>query len=362
MELIKITYQQLRENNYLSEYNDKYSLASFIDDNVRITFLSNPNNNDASKTAILFSVDNDDIIGRSIIYATGIKNQNNTIEAQSFGSIEVDNSQRGKGIGTQIARFSLNNEEYPIFLFSLLSSQCLSIMQKEVYNCIIFNFPEYVKVINTESAFACRGIKGLPLKLMKTFGNFIINIIDIPNKIKLKKIKKNYIVKKETIVPKWAGEMCLNDGHKYAEYHDTKWLQWCLDHNLSGHKEDMQSFFAIYDNKNKPVGFFMTKERRRLDIEKCKMINGTICEWASIDKNLSETDINLLALETFSKDCYRILTVTDNSQTEKSLRHIGFIKNGYMQMGFKDKLNQFPDMKDMSLWRIRFGCCNSILY
>ena len=92
------------------------------------------------------------------------------------------------------------------------------------------------------------------------------------------------------------------------------------------------------------------------------MINGTVCEWASIDENLSETDINLLALDTFSKDCYRILTITDNPMTEKQLRRMGFIKNGYMQMGFRDKLNQFPDMKDMSLWRIRFGCCNSILY
>lgn len=362
MELIKITYQQLKDNDYLSEYNDKYGLAAFIDDNVRNTFLSNPNNNDDSKTVILFAVDNGDIVGRSIIYATIVKNHNKTIETQSFGSIEVDNSQRGKGIGTQIARFSLNNNEYPIFICSLLSPQCLSLMRKPENDCTIFNFPEYIKVINTESAFACRGINGLPLKLMKTLGNIILGILDIPNKIKLKKIKKNYIVKKEYIIPEWAGEMCLNDGHKYAEYHDTKWLQWCLDHNLSGHKDDNQSFFAIYDKENNPVGFFMTKERRRLDIEKCKMINGTLCEWASIDKNLSETDINLLALETFSKDCYRILTVTDNPQTEKSLHSMGYIKNGYMQMGFKDKLNQFPDMKDMSLWRIRFGCCNSILY
>ena len=119
MELINITYKQLRENNYLSEYNDQYGLAAFINDNVRNTFLSSPNNDD-SKTAILLAIDNGDIVGRSIIYETPIKNKNHTIKAQSFGSIEVDNSQRGKGIGTLIARFSLNNNEYPIFLCSLL--------------------------------------------------------------------------------------------------------------------------------------------------------------------------------------------------------------------------------------------------
>ena len=361
MELINITYKQLRENNYLSEYNDQYGLAAFINDNVRNTFLSSPNNDD-SKTAILLAIDNGDIVGRSIIYETPIKNKNHTIKAQSFGSIEVDNSQRGKGIGTLIARFSLNNNEYPIFLCSLLSSQCLSIMRKKENNCTIFDFPEYVKIINTESAFACRGIKGGPLKMMTICGNFIIKVLDIPNKIRLKRLKKKYSIRQENIVPEWAGEMCLNDGHKYAEFHDAKWLQWCLDYNLSGHSEDTQSFYCIYNKQNQPVGFFMTKERRRLDIKQCRMINGTICEWASIDKNLSETDINLLALDTFSKDCYRILTITDSSMTEKQLRRMGFIKHGYMQMGFRDKLNQFPDMKDMSLWRIRFGCCNSILY
>jgi hypothetical protein len=54
MDFIKITYQQLQENNYLSEYNDKYGLAAFVDDNIRKTFLNNPNNDDNSKTAILF--------------------------------------------------------------------------------------------------------------------------------------------------------------------------------------------------------------------------------------------------------------------------------------------------------------------
>ena len=235
-------------------------------------------------------------------------------------------------------------------------------MRKKENACTIFDFPEYVKIINTEAAFACRGIKGLPLKFLKSVGNMMVRVLDIPNKLRIKRLKRNYYVKKERVVPEWAGEMCLNDGHKYAEYHDTKWLQWCLDYNLSGHNEDIQSFYAIYNKENQPVGFFMTKERRRDDIKTCRLVNGTLCEWASTDANLSETDINLLALETFSRDCYRILTVTDSTATEKALRRIGFIKHGYMQMGFKDKRQQYADMHDMSLWRIRFGCCNSILY
>lgn len=362
MDFIKITYQQLQENNYLSEYNDKYGLAAFVDDNIRKTFLNNPNNDDNSKTAILFAVDNNIIVGRHLLYGTSLKYKDEKYNAQSSGSTEVHESQRGKGIGSKINSYTLNNDEYPIYLCSLLSPSCYSIMRKKENNCTIFDFPEYVKVINTESAFACRGIKGFPLKILKTIGNVAISILNIPNKLRIGRLKKVYTIQKETKVPEWAGEMCLNDGHKYAEYHDTKWLQWCLDYNLSDHSEDIQSFYCIYNKQNQPVGFFMTKERRRLDVKKCRMVNGTVCEWASIDENLSETDINLLALDTFSKDCYRVLTITDSPMTEKQLRRMGFIKHGYMQMGFRDKLNQFPDMKDLSLWRIRFGCCNSILY
>jgi hypothetical protein len=84
-------------------------LAAFVDDNIRKTFLNNPNNDDNSKTAILFAVDNGDIVGRSIIYGTSIKYDSQIIKVQSFGSIEVDNTQRGKGIGTSISKYSLNN-------------------------------------------------------------------------------------------------------------------------------------------------------------------------------------------------------------------------------------------------------------
>lgn len=356
-----INYNQFIDRYYL-KYDDKYNLISFIKDDLRATMLNCPSNQDVSKTALQLALDGDVVVGRRLLYSTKIKIDKSYIYSQATGSAEIYEAYRGKGIGSRMRDYTLNNCEYDMWLFSLLSPSCLSIMRKKENACTIFDFPEYVKIINTEAAFACRGIKGLPLKFLKAVGNMMVRVLDIPNKLRIKRLKRSYYVKKERVVPEWAGEMCLNDGHKYAEYHDTKWLQWCLDYNLSGHNEDIQSFYAIYNRWNQPVGFFMTKERRRDDIKTCRMVNGTLCEWASTDANLSEADINLLALETFSRDCYRILTVTDSTATEKALRRIGFIKHGYMQMGFKDKRQQYADMHDMSLWRIRFGCCNSILY
>lgn len=360
--LKEISYGQLRENNWQSD-QDKYGLAAFVDENVKKAFVESPNNDDNTKTAILFALDNGDIVGRHLLYATKIKMGDSVIKAQSSGSTEVHDSQRGKGIGSKINRWTLNNDEYPVYICSLLSPACLRLMEKKENGCTIFDFPELIKIINTEAAFAVRGMKGIALGICKSVGNAMTWFLDIPNRTKLRKLKKKYNVERLFSIPQWAGEMCLNDGHKYAEYHDVAWLEWSVFHNLSGQPEDKQSFYAIYDQNKTPVGFFITKERKRRDINNYdRMICGTLCEWASVSGDLKESDINLLALPTFSKNCYHVLTVTDNPKTVNELRRMGYVNHGSMQMGFKDKKNQFPDMADQSKWRIRYGCCNSILY
>ena len=360
--LEKVSYGQLHESNWLTD-KDSYGLAAFVDDNVRQTFLQCPNNGNDGKTAVLLAVEDGVVVGRHLLYGTSIKNGDSIIKAQSSGSTEVHESQRGKGIGSKINKWTLNNDEYPVYICSLLSPACLRIMSKKEYGCTIFDFPQLVKIVNTEAAVGCRGIKGSLLWLCKTLGNTVVWLQNIPVRSKLSKLKKQYKIVREEQVPGWAGEMCLNDGHKYTEYHDVKWLEWNLTHTLSGEPEDKQSFYSVYNRDNKVVGFFMTKIRVRRDIKKYdKMISGTVCEWASVSDDLKESDINLLATTTFPKDCYQILTVTNSPITEKELRRLGFIRRGSMQMGFRDKLKQFPDMADETLWRIRYGCCNSIIY
>ena len=357
-----ITYGHLKEGGWLSN-NDCYGLASFIDENVRKTFLDCPFNDNPDKTAIMLAVDGNDIVGRHLLYGTKIKIGESTIGAQSSGSTEVDISQRGKGIGSKINKYTLYNDEYPIYLCSLLSPACLSLMRKPENGCVIFDYPQLVKIVNTEAAFGCRGVKGRLLWVCKTIGNAMVCLLNIPSIIRISKLKKKYSLFQEDHVPEWAGKMCLNDGHKYAEYHSVEWLEWNLSHTLSGRPEDKQSFYTIFDKEGKVSGFFMTKIRVRRDIAKYdKMISGTLCEWATVDKDLSESDINLLAFSTFPKNCYQVLTVTDDISTENELRRMGFVNHGSMQMGIKDKLSQYPDMADQSKWRIRYGCCNSILY
>lgn len=359
VELRKISYGQLQNGDW-QVGEDAYNLASFVDANIKQTFLDNPNNDDPNKTAVLLAVEDGVVVGRHLLYPTSIKIDGKEVKAQSSGSTEVHSSQRGKGIGSMINKWTLSNDEYPLYICSLLSPACLSIMRKKENGCVIFEFPELIKIINTESFFACRGIKGFPLSVCKTISNFIVQIFDIPNRCRLSRLKKRYVVKQESIVPQWAGYMCTNDGHRFAEIHDNEWLQWNLSHNLSGGGYDTQSFFSVYKAET-PIGFFFIKQRLREDICSNAKI-ATLCEWASADDELSEADINLLALDNISRECYYFRTVTDSEYSKKRLLRLGLKEHGTMQMGIKDKLRKYPDMSDSKHWRIRFGCCNSILY
>lgn len=358
--LKKISYQQIKERNWLED-DDSLGMAAFMNDNVRSCFLDSPFNTVPNKTAMLLAVNNGLIVGRYLLYGSSIKVGDKKISAQSFGSIEVHPSQRGRGIGSMMSKWTLENKEESIFLCSLLSDKCLSLMRNKHKDCVIFDFPKFFKPKNIEAALKSRGVNGLPLKLGTAIGNGILKCLDVANSFRLKKLKKCFVIRQEQTIPEWVGYMCLNDGHKYAEYHDKEWFEWNLRHNLTGQTEDKQYFYAIYKD-DKPVGFFFTKIRLR-EAGKCKrMFLGTLCEWGSIDPNLKEEDINLLAFDVLPDYCYYMVSVSDNEKTRKGLLCRGFFQHDSMQMGIKDKMHQFSDIDQMELWRIRFGCCNSVLY
>lgn len=358
----KYSYDQL---SHIDEYieGDNLQIASFLTRSVISSYCDNPSNVDKNKTALLLALQSDLIVGRYLLIRTRIKKNDIILDACSPVSFEVHESMRGKGIGSYLQEEALSLKEAPIYLFSLLSPSYNRMIRKPKYGCTVFDFPELCKLRNITSALEIRGMRGLFLKSLSILGNSALWLLDIPNKIRAHKLNNKYIIAKEKVVPDWAGDMCLNDGHKYAEYHDTAWLRWNLTHNLSGNNEDVQSFYSIKTKEGRPIAFFFTKERLIENVGQCKqMLCGVLCEWASIDKELTEADINILAFYTLSKDCYHMRTVTNDASTVRALKRRLFISHGNMQMGFKDIDKKHPDMVNQSLWRIRFGCCNSILF
>lgn len=108
----------------------------------------------------------------------------------------------------------------------------------------------------------------------------------------------------------------------------------------------------------------MTNERLKESAGRMKnSIRGKLVEWGSYDYSvLSEADINLLALSTYSSSVDVVMSLAGENNTEKRLKRMEFVQRGMFPIGIKDKKNILKDAGDQTLWRLRFGYTNTIIY
>ena len=360
--LQRITYKDLRNQTGISA-DDSYGMVSeYLTSSVRSTLLANPNLDDERKSAINIVICDGIIVGRNMLMPTKLKINDEIIMAQTGGSYEIAEQLRGHGLGTVTFKDSIMNSEYDSYIGQLYSTTAAAIVRK--LGLIIFELPSYYRMCSSRSVLEAKGLRGFPLKLGTIIINAVLKLINIPNIFRLKKIKALYQVKKETIIPPWIDDLTLHDGHAFMEVHDHEWFQWCLDNKFTDKPNDKQSFYSVYDRQGSPKGFFMTKERFESSQGKYKnIIRGTIVEWGSYDeKELSEIDLNLLAIDSFGPQVDNITTVLSDISDNEGMKKIGFIRHGSYQMSIKPGgLNQ-DGISDQSKWRIRYGGCNTIIF
>lgn len=359
--LHKISYKDLREFKY-KNFDDPYSIVAFITDHLRETLLACPNNGDENKTAMYLMTDGNVAVGRVLQFGTKLKIDDEIVPAQTGGSSFVVEKYRSQGVGASLLLASKLSKEYDFKINSLFSEMVVPMLRRLKYN--IFEFPQYVILRDLRPMLASIGFKGTLLDISGAVVNFPIRLIDILNKIKRKSLLRKFNVNKVVSVPEWAGKIVANDIHKYMELHDREWLQWNLDYNMNGYPGDRQSFYTVTSKSGEPVGFFMTKERfEEIAGRYHDILRGTIVEWGTGNPDvLSEADLNLLAIYTFTPKVFHVLTVPSEEKTEKSLKRMGFIKHGKLQMLVGDKKKKYSDIGDVHLWRIRYGSCNTIIY
>ena len=357
----RVSYKELSEFKYKS-FDDPYEIVAFMTDHLRETMLACPNNEDKSKTALYIATDGNVAVGRLLQFGTKLKADGEIFSAQTSGSTYVEEKYRPLGVGASLMFASKKSDEYDFKINSLFSTMVVPMLRRLKY--VIFEIPQYGILRDLTPMFASVGLKGIPLNVCGTIANLPIRLMDVINKTKRRKLLKKFVVRKVTEVPEWAGEIASNDSHKYMELHDKKWLQWNLDYNMNGYPDDKQSFYTITDKSGKPVGFFMTKERFEEKAGRYhNIMRGTIVEWGTVDSDvLSEADINLLALYSFSPKIFLVLTVTTETKTAKMLKKMGFLRHGILQMAIYDKKKKYDDIGNINLWRIRYGSCNTIIY
>ena len=361
--LQRITYKDLRDQTWISA-NDNYGMVSeYLTSSVRSTLLENPNLDDEHKSAINIVICDGIIAGRNMLMPTKLKINDDIIMAQTGGSYEIAEQLRGHGLGTVAFRDSIMNSEYDFYIGQLYSTTAAAIVQK--LGLIIFELPSYYKLCNSRSFLEAKGIHGFPLKLGTAIINAVLKLINIPNAFRLKKIRKVYQVKQESVIPTWVDEITLHDGHAFMEVHDHKWFQWCLDNKFTEKPNDKQSFYTVYDRQGNPKGFFMTKERFESSQGEYKnTMRGTVVEWGSYnEEELSEIDLNLLAIDSFGEQVDNITTVlSGKSDNHGMMKKIGFIRHGNYQLSIKPGGHNQDGISDKSQWRIRYGGCNTIIF
>ena len=332
--LINISFNELRQNDF-SRFSDAECILSSGLELYRKALLDNPYSKDTS-TAILLAVIENLIVGRHMMLNTKLKVGNEIIDIKTGGGILVSSKCRGLGIGSRMINEAFELEESNLYYGALYSRAAYDIIRKKD---TMLEIPQYVK-------FFRKGIK---------------RVLDIPVIIRSGILKRRYTIERLTTVPRWAGEMVVNDGHKYMEIHTTEWLQWALDNIATGVPTDFNQFHAVYDKNHEPVGFFMTKVRTvTKNGETFNKAN--LAEWATSDSSqLNEVDLNILAIKTVSSVVDRMWTITENISSGRALLRHGYKRRGWLAMSIRDNKMQYPDIGDVNQWRIRYGCCNTML-
>ena len=359
IEFKAISYQDVK--NGVEFKRDDYALAAYLSKTRINTFFANPNLADLTECLMSLELVDDVICGRSMLYPTKIKIDETISKCQSSSTLDVPEQFRSLGLGANLFYYLSRLTPYDYVICSGISDLALPLYKAMKYH--ILAFPRAMYINNARSILEHLGFKGFLLRVVSGTANTLLRLRTKILTNKSLKFQSKYKIVKDTVIPEWVDDMVLNDGHKYMECHDRTWMQWNLDYNFKGDKEDIQSFYSIYSEEH-PVGFFMTKERFRKDAGgKLKnIILGAIVEWGRAkDSCISELDIYKIAFSTFSNNVDIIEFATDDMNVLSGMKRWGFVKHGLAHIAFKDKTKQYKDASDISLWRIRYGYADVIL-
>lgn len=355
-----ITYDDLSSG--LDVTGDNYNLyKEGFEEKRKSIFLKNPNLTDYSTPAAYLIRANQQVVGALFPFPTKIKVGESIIDASSASSLNVIKEYEKYAAGADLVLAPIRDKRNKAVILADLSSDGLN-----CYNAFRFKDFALPKMIQPHSAkFILQnfGIQGWLLTISCIVVNAFLKPFYLFSRHRLRRFANNYKVERLSVVPDWVDEMVLNDGHKYMEVHDHRWLQWCLDNTFSSQSDHMKFFYAITDNDGTPMGFFMNYEKTT-SIPYRHILNlhqGTVMEWGSYDENiLTELDITKIAVAQFSKNLDLCQFASSNQRVIKKMRKYGFFQHNYHHIVFKDNTKSYKDCGDPTLWRLRFGYADSL--
>ena len=352
MESYIVTYKELREGGFTLPDGRPGLAASGISPAMAEALAACPFVQDDTVAAYLVLSDGA-VVGKEVYFTTRIKLGDEILDAESASSLSVAPAYRQLAVGADIVMATFLRSR--LFIGAGVSEMALPLDRKLKFH--VLEFPRLMQLRNAKPLLAARhlswlgGVANLPLGW---FHKLLLR--------KAGRLARKFRIEQVSTVPGWVDDIVLRDGHKYAECHDHKWLQWNLDHRFNDHPRNRQAFFCVFQD-GEPLGFYMLKERFK---EKAggleNVLVGSLVEWGSRDEGrLTESDLLLLSLRGFSPEVDIVETATADENAARSVRKYGFIPHGKANIVFKDRTKKYADAADMGQWRVRFGCGDVIL-
>ena len=358
--LERISIQDVLDGKEVKNDNHQLYKKAFLSRRKDI-FLKNPNLEDKDCAAAYLVRANDIVVGHLFPFPTKIKAGDIILKATSASDLLVIKEYEKYAAGADLVMAPVRDKKNEAVVLADISAEGM-----ECYHAFRFKdfaLPKMIQPHTSRFIFQNFGLSGWKLNVVRACVDFFLRPFIACSMSFLKRFSHKYKVVKMEKVPNWVDDMVMNDGHKYMEIHDHKWMQWCLDNSYSGSKTHKKAFYAILDKGKKPLGFFINYEKttsipsRHIQ----DMRQGTLMEWGSYDeKQLSELDITKIAMATFSDGLSMMQFATMNENVLKKMRKYGFMHHNYHHVVFKDMTKRLKDAGDASLWRLRFGYADSL--
>lgn len=357
------TYSYKDLKNGISISNDSYGVGGYsLTSARRKAFIECPYVKDEDFVMLCLIRVNGVVCGRVMFFPTLFKAGDEVLDTNGGSSLYVQRECRKYDLAVDIIMYPITNHLSNGLIYADFSKDGIDVYRALRFT--IFSLKKMFLVRNSKFIYESIGLKGGLLKIFTSITNCFLRPLTgtlVSNRIP--KRLRSYTLSEVQEVPAWVDDMVLNDGHKYMESHDHRWLQWCLNNKFHEEIENVNRFYIV-EKEGEPWGFIFTKERV-VDIPTRKisrLLIGSIIEWGSKNESiLSEFDIIRLALPTFSPQIDYIQICSDDEITIKRARKCGFIGRGYHYIAYRDLTKRFKDSKNQKLWRLRFGYSDSIM-
>lgn len=363
------------EEKHVSLYQRRYKEISDINDmgyteygaalnyNTIKTLLNKPTGYNPNEVCQVLIKDDEKIVGGVNCFTTRLSVDGVVGEIQSGSHLYVDEEYRKMDVGADL---------FMNFTF-LHPSQCcltggISQMALKMYKTLkyaVFEFPRLIylrksrcviqAVLKSESPLLWPAIKMVDLCLFihRDWVSLLTN-----------KLRRKYKLHEETKIPEEVELIAMGDGSRYMEVHDKKWFEWALGYSFTDDPRNQKKLYTVKRN-GQIEGFLLVKMEFFEQASSRGFKNvylGSIVEWGiAKDSQLKESDLYLLALKYFPKNCDGIQVASSNPETVKRLKKYLFVGVGQSNMAAKLAGKKLKEYNDINQWRIRLAAGDTIV-